>query len=329
MDESSSRVRFRDPDVLSRIHGLGSFAMELGNTPLIQVPGPPRGAAIFAKCEWHNPTGSIKDRTAYAMVYALLASRDDAAVRQLKILEYSGGNLGLSLGKLCHGLRLPLRLVLGSTSPPSLLSQLAAWGTEVRLMDLRDGFYTLINEAVALSADPGWTFLYQHTNEANLLMHEHGTGAEILQQLSRRSIEAWVASIGTGGTLIGVFKALRARFPHVLAHAVTPAEMPYGTDASPSALPKIAGSGGFGLGRKQPFVSRQEADVHQHHYISYPDALSAMREFHKQMGIYIGSSAAANWIVAQEVARGLSEDDTVVTVFPCSGTPEERARAFG
>lgn len=328
MATASENTAFRDPCVLARFPALASFARGLGRTPLVQVPGPPSGAAIFAKFEWHNPTGSIKDRTAYAMVYTLLASRDDVAVRRLKLLEYSGGNLAASLGKICHGLKLPLRLVLGLASPPSLLSRLAEWGAEVRLVNMCDGFHTLIDEAVALSTDPAWTFLHQHTNETNLQMHEACTGAEILDQLPRRSIEAWVASIGTGGTLLGVLRALRNRFPHVLAHAVTPAELPYGTAAPPSSLPKIAGSGGFGLGRKQPFVARQEDDVHRHHYISYPDALAAMREFREQTALYIGSSAAANWLVARNVAAGLSAEATVVTVFPCSGTPEERKKAF-
>lgn len=116
-----------------------------------------------------------------------------------------------------------MRFVLSSSSPPSLLSMLAGHGSRFELVDKSLGFLAVIERALALAdAESDWTLLYQHRNAVNVRFHQDTTGAEILGQLSGRLPHAWVASIGTGGTLIGVSRALRASCPDLRTVGATP-----------------------------------------------------------------------------------------------------------
>ncbi|HEV7805078.1 MAG TPA: pyridoxal-phosphate dependent enzyme [Solirubrobacteraceae bacterium] len=315
-----------DAETLRRFPALAAFRDTLGDTPLLRVPGPVGGARIYAKCEWCNPAGSVKDRVAFALVHDVLRATPDEALDSLRIYEYSGGNLAVALGRLCRDLQLAVRLVVSSGSPPSLLAKLDAWGAEVDLVDKELGFLGVIEHAHAFAAaNPSLTFLYQHRNTANIAFHEQTTGAEIVRQ-AERPVAAWLASIGTGGTLIGVARALRAANPALRVFGVTPAELPYGSSLMPNSLPKYAGSGGFGRGLRQPFVAAFDEQLDGHFGVSYDDALAGMGEFFDRTGIRIGGSAAANWLSACEVARRLGPDESVVTLFACAGTPEEWQR---
>ncbi|MEU3986179.1 pyridoxal-phosphate dependent enzyme [Streptomyces sp. NPDC026672] len=310
----------------SRHPAYRDFGARLGGTPLVAVPGPEGGATVLAKQEWHNPEGSVKDRVAYALLGAALQAHGDRPLDELRVLEYSGGNLSRALSRLCADLGVTARFVLSSASPPSLLDTLAERGARVDLVDKEKGFLEVMRTALRIArAEPEWHLLYQHRNTANLDFHEHSTGAEILKDLGDVSPAAWVASIGTGGTLIGVLRALRARHPGVRAVGVCPSELPYGSPQPPNGLPKYGGSGGLGDGIKQPFVALHDNDV-DHVTVSYPRSLDAMAEFRDRTGTRIGSSAAANWLAARDVAATLSPSETVVTVFPDAGTPEEWER---
>ncbi len=309
-----------------RFPAYGEFGRSLGGTPLVEVPGPEGGAAVLAKCEWGNPEGSVKDRVAYALIGAALQEHGDRPLEELRILEYSGGNLARALSRLCYELGLPARFVLSSGSPPSLLDVLARRGVTVDLVDKELGFVEVIRRALRIAAEePEWHLLYQHRNPANLAYHEQSTGAEIVAGLGTRTPDAWVASIGTGGTLIGVLRALQAAYPQVRAIATCPSELPYGSAEPPNGRPKFAGSGGFGDGIRQPFVTFYDDEI-EHHNVSYPRCVEAMVEFRERSGLRIGSSAAANWLVACDIAAALPASATVVTVFPDAGTPEEWER---
>ncbi|MEJ1199874.1 MULTISPECIES: pyridoxal-phosphate dependent enzyme [unclassified Streptomyces] len=304
----------------------GKFGQEVGRTRLIEVPGPPGGATVMAKCEWENPEGSVKDRVAYALLGSALQEHGDRPLSELKVLEYSGGNLSRALSGLCAELGIRSRYVLSSASPRSLLDTLEARGAEVHLVDKEKGFLEVVRRALRTAEEEaGWHLLYQHRNPANLFFHERTTGAEIVAQTRERKVAAWVASIGTGGTLIGVLRALRQRDPAVRAVGVTPSELPYGSEQPPNGLPKYAGSGGMGYGIRQPFVTLHDDEI-EHHTVSHSRCLELMAEFLAATGIRIGTSAAANWCTAKEVAASLPPSDTVVTVLPDAGTPEEWAR---
>lgn len=314
-----------NPDVLRAHPALGRFHARLG-TRLLELPRQPGAGQVFAKCEFENPTGTVKDRVACAMLWRLLEGEPDPG--QLHVLEYSGGTLSVPLAQLCEELGIRLTLVLSSGCDRSLIERLLARGAEVELVPKELGFYAVMERAIELSREhPDWKFLYQHRNEANLYMHETTTGREILEQLPVKRVDAWLASIGTGGTLVGVYRALSAAYPGVKLFATTPAELPYGSPEPPNGRPKFAGSGGLGNGVRQPFVQAYDERVQRHLTYSYPEALLAMREARQELGFWVGSSSAANLKAARSLARELGPESVVVTVFPCGGTPEERERA--
>ncbi|RQS16022.1 pyridoxal-phosphate dependent enzyme [Burkholderia sp. Bp9002] len=318
-----------DTSALRALHpALDDFHQRLGNTELIEVPGYTDGATIFAKLEWQNPAGSVKDRVAYALLCDALTKHGDRPLEALRILEYSGGNLAGALSWLCCELGIAARFVLSSSAPGSLLEKLRARRASVELVDRERGFYAVVQRALEMAAhDPAWTLLYQHRNAVNIDIHSQTTGAEIVAQLGERVPAAWVASIGTGGTLIGVARMLDTVYPALRVVGATPAELPYGSAEPPNGLPKYAGSGGMGNGVCQPFVRAYRRPV-EHRTVSFADSLDGMVEFHRLTGMAIGTSAAANWLIAREVARDLPREATVVTLFPDAGTPEEWKRAL-
>lgn len=317
---------YLDPAVLEAFPPLGRFRARLGSR-LLEVPQQPGAGRVFAKCELDNPTATVKDRVACAMLWRLLQT--EGAAPDMHVLEYSGGTLAVPLARLCAELGITAHLVLSSGSDPSLLAQLREVGADVELVDKTLGFYAVMERAMAISrANPRWKFLYQHENQANVHMHETTTGQEILAQLPVKRVDAWLGSVGTGGSLIGVYRALSKVYPEVAMYATTPAELPYGSPEPANGKPKFAGSGGLGNGIRQPFVQPYDALVRRHIPYPYPDTLGLMRQFHAETGMWIGSSAAANLHAARGLAAELGPDSVVVTLFPSAGTPEEQARAI-
>lgn len=328
-----STLEFLDHTVLERFPPLAEFARNLGRTPLIQVPSVRGGARIFAKCEWFNPTGTVKDRTAFAMLYRLLQDQPGTALQRLHVLEYSGGSLAMSLSGLCGRLGLRRTLAMGSFVTPEAVAAMEREGSDVVLVDKEKGFWAVMEKAFELATQhPQWSFLYQHANPANLWVHRVLTGGELLQQLHSPELAglqpaAWVASIGTGGSLAGVYQALAPHYPGLELYGVTPAELPYGSPLPPNGLPKYAGSGGLGSGRKQAFVEAIEEQVSAQLTVTFDESIRAMARFCRETGHRIGSSAAANWLAARQVARRFGPDRVVLTLFPSLPTPAEWAKA--
>lgn len=315
-----------DSYALSRHPALKEFREQLGNTPLVEVPSFPGGARILAKYEFVNPFGSVKDRAAYALVCEAITRHGDKP-EPLRIVDFSGGNMALALGRLGALAQIPIRLAMPDATPPSLLCKLEADGVQIDFVDSEKFLFGIIHRATAIAAeDPALSMLNQHRNVMNLAMHEFVTGREILEQLTGAAPRYWVAAIGTGGTIAGVARMLRRHFPDVSIVGVTPEELPYGTSLPPNARRKFAGAGGFGYGLRQPFVQIFVPDAVQR-TVSYPRALSGMREFQRLTSTRIGASAAANWLVSYEIASGLSADETVVTLFADAGTAEDWERA--
>lgn len=325
-------VRSLDQAVLANYPPLHDYLQRIGNTPLIEVPGPAGGARVFAKCEWTNATGTVKDRPVFAMIYRELRNAHRAGVRKpLHILEYTGGSLGLALAGLCARLGLRLTLVMSDATDPTVVSVIRDTGAETVLTQRVRGFWGVMETAFELAeCNPDWRFLYQHRNPANPWIHRATTGREIIAQLPDGSCKrscAWVASIGTGGTLLGVHRALARAVPHLQTFATTPAEAPYGTVAPPNGLPKFLGSGGLGCGRKQPLVIGDESKIAGHYHFTYAESLLGMLQFHARTGLRIGSSAAANWLAAYRIAEQIGSDGTVITVFPSEATSFEWQKA--
>jgi cysteine synthase len=318
-------ARFIDvTGIHQRYPALAEFREQLGETPLIEVPSVPGGASIVAKCEWRNPAGSIKDRPAYALVCEAIRRHGDRPAEDLRLVEYSGGNLALSLSYLCQRIGVTLRLIVASFTTESTIDILRSRGAIVDVAPEEEGFLGTIRAAQRIAAGgSGWQLLFQHVNPINVIFHEATTGTEIARQLGGRKPHTWIAAIGTGGTLIGVMNALRRVSPGLRTIGVTPAESRYGHDGPPGTAQAMCGAGGFGYAIRQPFVKAYDDHIAGHEYISYCDAIAAAAEFYSLTNIRIGLTGAANWMVARRVAAGLPPEATVTTVFADAGTPEQ------
>lgn len=303
---------------LQMFPALRSFRSTLGHTALIQAPNPFGGATIWAKHEYTNPFGSIKDRTAYAIVCDAVNKWDQSA--PLKLIDASGGNMARSLANLGSLMEIEVRIVVPASVPEALVTELTNAGAEVDLADSERFLLGIIEESEQIAHnDHSWTLLSQHRNPANVAMHEFGTGQEIVDQLKGITPTVLVAAIGSGGTLTGLTRALRSRYPDLQVIGVSPAELPYGTTTPPNGDPKFAGAGGLGYGLKQPLVARELPEI-PIHTVSYPQALDGMQDYRELTNTAIGASSAANWLTACAVARTLTEDDTVITTFADAGS---------
>lgn len=305
---------------------LSEFKKKLGNTPIIEIQTNSNCANIYAKCEWENPTGSIKDRAAYSMIMNLLSQTPKEKWGDIHVLEYSGGNLSLSIAEICYHLDIKVTLVLSSGAGKSLVNKLKKLNVDIHLVDKQKGFWGVMEYAINLAhSNPKWSFLYQHTNQQNLLAHKKETGKEILEWSKNLNLElnAWIASVGTGGTLIGVYETLKTKYPNIELHMVMPKELTYGSPQPPNGLRKYAGSGGLGNSRKQKFVEDNEECIASELNYSFEETLYEMRDFFSKTGIKIGTSAAANLLAAKKVSERLDSNQNIITIFPDSGSEEE------
>lgn len=308
-----------------------NFKKGLGNTSVLEIKNN-NGGKIFAKCEWENPTGSIKDRAALNMLEKVI-NEHSSNNEEMHILEYSGGNLAISLAHLCNLLELKLDLVLSDSTSNSIIQKINQLGANIHLVDKNLGFWGVIEFARKLHEENDkFTFLYQHENSANIEAHRNGTGEEIVEFMKLNNIskiDAWVSVAGTGGSLVGVYKKLSEKLDDFEVHLVMPAEAPYGSENPPSPGKRLAGTGGFGLGRKQSFLKSIEHLIKEQSLCSYEEALSEMKDFYSETGIKIGSSAAGNLKAAKKISEKLGENSTVFTIFPDSGTTEEWETILG
>jgi len=317
------KSNYFNQELLTKHPALSNFYMRVGSTPLLEIESPPGHAKIFAKCEWFNPAETIKARVALAMVWDLL-DKIEVIPKNTTILEYSGGGLSLALAELCRDLSINCKIVLMETSPKSLIAKLITLGAELFYTQKDLGFWGVMERAIDLSREnPDWNFLYQHTNHANMNFHKEITAGEIIDQVNFVP-DAWIASIGTGGTLCGIYEGLKDTFPEIKIYATNPKELPYGSEQPVNSLPKFAGSGGLGEGRKQEFMKSIEIIIEKHFLFSYKETKDEMFRFYLQTGLMIGSSAAANLLAARELAADLDESKNILTIFPSKAFEEEQ-----
>ncbi|MET0619630.1 MAG: cysteine synthase family protein, partial [Thermoanaerobaculia bacterium] len=267
-----------------------------------------RGAArLFAKLEWFNPGGSVKDRIARGMV-------DDAEARGLlapggTIVEATSGNTGVALALIAasRGYRCVVVMPEGYGAVKAKL--MAAAGAEVVRTSADDRMAGAVERAAEIAAStPGAWVSSQFTNPVNPQTHFETTGPEIAEQIGGR-IDAWVAGVGTTGTFVGVARYLSARHPGILRVAVEPeGSILTGGEPGPHEVE------GIGLSQIWPILDRSLIDE----VITVPDApaFATCGELARSEGLFAGGSSGAAAHAALQVARRLGPGKTVVTLFP-------------
>src|ERR1700724_1169809 len=186
----------------------GDVVQRLGNTPLVELPrlSPKPGVHIWAKLESRNPTGSVKDRVARSMIED--AEEKGAIAAGQTILEPTSGNTGISLAMICSLKGYPLKVVMPENVTPERTQLLRMYGAEIVYSEGSKGSNGAVAKALEMAAeDPSCYMPYQYGNQANPNAHYNGTALEILEELE--DVTAFVAGLGTGGTLMGNGRRLK------------------------------------------------------------------------------------------------------------------------
>ncbi|HWD09320.1 MAG TPA: cysteine synthase [Actinomycetota bacterium] len=276
----------------------------VGNTPLVGISrlSPNPRVRMWAKLEGQNPTGSVKDRIAQAMLDAAEASGELTPERRL--LEPTSGNTGISLAFLARRRGYPLMCVMPETASAERRDLIKAYGAQIKLTEGEYGSNGAIRVAEQMvEEDPTYLMLYQYGNEANPGAHYATTGPEILNDLPE--VTHFVAGLGTGGTLTGVGRYLKENKPEVQIVAAEPqqGDLVYG-------LRSLAD--GFVPPVFDPTVLDRRIKV------SATDSVRLTKEVLAKEGIFCGISAGATVHVARRVAMGLDAGD-IVCLFADGG----------
>jgi len=289
----------------------------IGRTRLLPLRHivPEGSAAILLKLEYENPTGSMKDRMALAMVEA--AEADGRLRPGGSVVEYTGGSTGVSLAFVCAAKRIPLQIVTSDAFSREKRDHMAALGARLTLVHSPTGGTTkalieeMIETARKLASAPGSYWADQLNNTDQLASYEQM--AEEIRSQTKGSVSAFVQSVGTAGSLRGISTRLRSHDPTVRVVAVEPQESAV-LSGGPTGSHKIEG---VGAGFVVPLWVEGLADEIQ--TVSTGEAMAAARRLAREEGIFAGTSTGGNVAVALRVASRLGPGKTVVTVAVDSG----------
>ncbi len=289
-----------------------SILSTVGNTPLVKLNRiVPAGAAdVYVKVESFNPMGSVKDRIALAMVED--AERSGRLTKDKVIVEPTSGNTGIGLAMVAAAKGYHLTLTMPETMTIERRKLLKAFGAELILTPGPEGMKGAVKRAKEIvEADPKRFMPLQFDNPANPKIHRETTAHEILKELP--NIDAFVAGVGTGGTITGVAQVLRDKKLGTLVVAVEPARSPVLSGGQPGPH-RIQG---IGAGFVPAVLDLKLVDRIQQ--VGEDDAIATARDLAKREGILAGiSSGAALW-AGLEIAKELGQGKKVVVVLPDTG----------
>jgi cysteine synthase B len=283
----------------------------VGNTPLLPLRrlglarGLPPSVSVFAKAEWFNPGGSVKDRPALNIIRTALAS--GALYPGKRLLDSTSGNMGISYATFGAAMGISVTLTMPENASPERISILRALGAELILTDPLEGSDGAIREARKMAAEKPDLYFYanQYDNPANWQAHYNSTGPEIWAQTGGQ-VTHFIAGLGTSGTMTGVGKYLREMNPNVQIIAGQPDDAFHGLEGL-KYMPTAIKPGIYDAG----FADRTLG-------ISTEAAHEMVLRLAREEGLFVGISSGAAAVAALEVASEL-ESGLVVTVFPDAG----------
>ena len=281
-----------------------SLLETVGSTPLVELPrlAPHEGVRVFAKLEGQNPTGSIKDRVARAMIED--AERSGELEPAQELVEPTSGNTGISLALVAKLKGYRLTCVVPENATPERVRLLRLYGANVVLSPAAEGSNGAVRAALRMAeSEPRLFMLNQYGNASNPRAHYEGTGAEIAEALER--VDVLVAGLGTGGTLMGAGERLRESFPDVTVAAAEPlqGDLVYGLRSlADGYVPPVLD------------VSRLDRKI----LVTNEESVRGVRLLLEREGIFAGVSSGAVLHVARELAAELDEG-VVVAVLADGG----------
>jgi [CysO sulfur-carrier protein]-thiocarboxylate-dependent cysteine synthase len=276
----------------------------VGHTPLVELQRlSPDGVTIYAKLEGQNPTGSIKDRVAKAMIEAAEASGELEPGREL--LEPTSGNTGISLAFIARLKGYKLTCVMPENATEERKRLLRLYGATIVDSPAAEGSNGAVRLALEMAQrEPRYYMPFQYGNEANPRAHYEGTGAEIVEALDR--VDVVVAGLGTGGTLMGVGERLRERWPDVVVAA-----------AEPLPGDPVMGLRSLEDGYVPPILDVAKLD--RKLLVSNAESVAGLRALLDREGIFAGVSAGAVVHVARKLAEELEHGAVVVCILADAG----------
>jgi cysteine synthase B len=276
----------------------------VGHTPLVELARlSPPGVSIYAKLEGQNPTGSIKDRVAKAMIEAAEASGELQPGREL--LEPTSGNTGISLAFIARLKGYRLTCVMPENATEERKRLLRIYGAEIIDSPAAEGSNGAVRLALELAAsEPRYYMPFQYANESNPRAHYEGTGTEIAEALDR--VDVLVAGLGTGGTLMGTGERLRESFPEVVVAA-----------AEPLPGDPVMGLRSLEDGYVPPILDVSKLD--RKLLVSNAESVAGLRALLEREGIFAGVSAGAVVHVARRLAEEADEGAVIVCILADAG----------
>jgi [CysO sulfur-carrier protein]-thiocarboxylate-dependent cysteine synthase len=278
----------------------GDIVEAIGHTPLVELKrlSPRAGVRIYAKLESHNPTGSVKDRVARAMIEDAEAA--GAIGPGQTILEPTSGNTGISLAMICSRKGYPLKVVMPDNVTEERTQLLRMYGAEIVSSPGDHGSNGAVAMALDMAeADSSYYMPYQYGNEANPRAHYDGTAVEILEELDE--VTAFVAGLGTGGTLMGNGRRLKEEDPDTMIVA-----------AEPLQGEQVQGLRSLADGYIPPIIDLSLLD--RKIFVSNRDAVVWTKRLLEEEGLFVGVSTGAIASIAVRVARELDEGTVVFIV---------------
>ena len=277
------------------------IVQSIGNTPLVELPGlsPKPAVRVWAKLEGANPTGSVKDRVARALIED--AEERGALTPGQRILEPTSGNTGISLAMICARKGYALTVVMPENVTPERTELIEMYGAEIVYSEGAKGSNGAVERALEMaSKDPGWYMPYQYGNEANPGAHYNGTAVEILEALD--DVAAFVAGLGTGGTLMGNGRRLKETFGEAVKIVA----------AEPMPGEPVQGLRSLDEGFIPPIIDLSLLD--RKIFVTNADAIAFTRKLLREEGLFVGPSSGAVARVAVRIAEELDEGNVVFLV---------------
>ncbi len=279
----------------------GDIVQSIGNTPLIELPrlSPKPGVRIWAKLESRNPTGSVKDRVARALIED--AEEKGALAPGQTILEPTSGNTGISLGMICSRKGYPLKVVMPENVTPERTQLLEMYGAQIVYSEGSKGSNGAVEKALDMAqADSSYYMPYQYGNPANPNAHYNGTALEILEELDE--VSAFVAGLGTGGTLMGNGRRLKETFGDAVKIVA----------AEPMQGEPVQGLRSLDDGFIPPIIDISLLD--RKIFVTNRDAILWTRKLLDEESVFAGVSSGAIARVAVRIAGELDEGNVVFVV---------------
>lgn len=280
----------------------------IGNTPMIKIEYKYKGEEnyVFAKLEYFNLTGSIKDRVAY---YIIKNAKERGKLKEkMPIVEATSGNTGISLAALGAYYKHPVYIFMPDWASVERVKLMKSYGAEVILISREEGgFVKCVSEAKKMAKEMNGFLANQFANKDNYLAHYETTGEEIINQMTE-DISGFVSGVGTGGTLIGTGERLKKNFPNMLITAIEPDKMPMISGGKIQGQHKIEGIG-------DDFVPDlvEKSKIDKIILINDNDAINMSRKLARELGLGVGISSGANLIGSVLLADEIKGN--VVTVF--------------